>query len=363
MTTTVAEESAARTTTAVTCIDPLADDRWDSFVRAHPASVVFHLSDWARVLVETYDYVPRYHVLEDAGGAITAAWPAMLIRSRITGTRLVTLPFSDFCPPLIRTDGDGKRLLDAVTSDAWAVNAKRIEARGWPLEAPIPPHLVAKASYVRHVIDLSAGHDAVRTRLSENVRRSLKKADGFGVTTRLGQTAADLEAFIRLNVRLRRKHGMLPQPSRFFQAIFRHFVETDRGYIALAEREGTPLAALLCLRHNGVTLDKYAVNDQSLNRFRGSHAVMWRAIETELERGTGRYDMGRSDGTAESLHRFKLQFGAETVPAPYYYHPAPGGMTTEDPKGAKKFALDAFARVAPEGLFLAAGRLAYRHLG
>ena len=119
----------------------------------------------------------------------------------------------------------------------------------------------------------------------------------------------------------------------------------------------------MCLRHGGVTLDKFAVNDQSLSEFRGSHAAMWKAIEIEIARGARAYDMGRSDAGATGLHRFKAQWGGVMVPAPYYYHPSPGGLSTEDPKGAKKRILDAFSRFAPDPVFSAAGTLIYRHLG
>src|SRR5581483_1220405 len=119
------------------------------------------------------------------------------------------------------------------------------------------------------------GADELRKRLSENARRSLKKAHDQGVTTRETHDRADLEMFLRLNLRLRRKHGMLPQPRRFFESIWRRQIESGRGYLMVAEVDKEPLAALLCLRHGNVTVDKFAVNDESLNRYRGSHAAMW----------------------------------------------------------------------------------------
>jgi hypothetical protein len=123
------------------------------------------------------------------------------------------------------------------------------------------------------------------------------------------------------------------------------------------------LAALLLLRQGGQTFDKFAVNDQALASYRGSHAVMWRAIEVETERGALRYDMGRSDAHAAGLHRFKAQWGAEMAPAPYYYYPEPAGMGSEDPTGLKKTMLNTFSRFAPDPLYKAAGRALYRHLG
>lgn len=344
-------------------VDPVGDARWNGFVDSHPQGMIFHRSEWASILIESYGYEPRYHVLETDAGVITAAWPAMLVRSWLTGTRLVTMPFSDHCPPLVRDGHEWRLLLDSVLADARENGAARVELRGWPEGLSAPSGLVSAHGYVRHVVDLTPGRDMLLKALSENARRSLKRAEKDGVTTRFAESAADFDSFLALNRKLRRRHGMLPQPARFFHAIRRNLIERGMGSILLAERAGVPLAALLLLRHGDVTLDKYAVNDPSLLEYRGSHLAMWKAIEAEAAGGARWYDMGRSDATAVSLHRFKEQWGAAMLDAPYYYHPAPGGQNTADPAGFKKTVLDLFARVAPNPIYDAAGKLVYRHLG
>ena len=79
----------------VKIVDPTSDGRWDAFITRQKYSTVFHSSNWAWVLKESYGYVPRYYVLENEAGDIKAAIPFFLIQSRLTGKRLVCLPFSD----------------------------------------------------------------------------------------------------------------------------------------------------------------------------------------------------------------------------------------------------------------------------
>jgi hypothetical protein len=347
----------------VAIIDPTSDRRWDEFVLGHPHGMIFHRSQWAQVLIESYAYIPRYYVLETESGALAAAWPAMLVNSRLTGKRLVSLPFSDHYMPLVHDAGQSSQLWAFLLADASELGVKRIEVRGWPDGIDCPPVMVPVHGYVRHVIDLSVGLDSLRNGLSENARRSIKRAQKDGVTTRVADGVGDIDTFIELNLKLRRSHGMLPQPRRFFDAINRHMIQSGLGYLLLTEREGASLAALLLLRHNNMTLDKYAVNDSRLREYRGSHAVMWKAIEIETERGSIQYDLGRSDATAASLHRFKEQWGAVSVDASYLYYPKPGGQNTADPSGLKKSMLDAFARFAPDHVYSAAGNIVYRHLG
>lgn len=352
-----------RADTRHSVIDPTTDARWNRFVQLHPAGTIFHRSEWARVLIEVYGYEPRYHIRENDRAEIVAAWPAMLVTSRLTGRRLVTLPFSDHCGPLVEDDIEARSLFQALRNDAAEVSARRIEVRGWPLDVPLTGRLIPMTGYVRHVIDLERSRGGLETTIHLNTRRSVRRAEKQELTVRLAEKPTDIDIFFRLNLLLRRRHGMLPQPKRFFESIYRHLIEPGNGYILFAERHGLALAAVLCLRHNDVTLDKYAVNDSSYREYRGPQFVMWKSLQMEAERGIRWYDMGRSDASATGLHWFKEQWGADGRAAPYYYYPRPGGQNTADPRGPKKRLLHTFARYAPDSLFVGAGELAYRHLG
>jgi CelD/BcsL family acetyltransferase involved in cellulose biosynthesis len=102
----------------VQVIDPRHSPAWDEFVAQQAEGSVFHGAAWARVLLETYHYQPRYYVLADASGDILAGVPLLLVNSRLTGRRLVGLPFSDLCPPLVRDGTDASPLLESIRRDA-----------------------------------------------------------------------------------------------------------------------------------------------------------------------------------------------------------------------------------------------------
>lgn len=344
-------------------IDPITDERWDPFVDAHPHRLVFHTSAWARVLSETYGYTPRYHALADESGMLRAAWPSMLVKSRLTGRRLVSLPFCDECHPLVRSTEEGELLLSSLFVDLRQSRSSRLEVRGWPEDSSPPGQLVASPNYFRHRIDLSQGIDAVFKNASTNMRRCVRKAEREGVVVRRGESAGDLLAFYQLNLKLRRRHGMLPQPFSFFESIQRHLLSRGTGYILLAEVRGMPVAGVMCLRHNGTSIDKFAVSDDAYWEYRGNHLALWRSLEIECERGAHAFDLGRSDANAEGLRRFKEGWGAERLDLPYFYYPEPAGLSLGDPSGKKKQLLEIFAQRAPDAAFVAAGQILYRHLG
>ena len=83
----------------VAYLDPLADPRWAAFVRCAPEADVFHHPAWLSLLHEHYRYpMQALCVLEH--GEIVAGLPLARVESRLTGRRLVAVPFSDRCVPL-----------------------------------------------------------------------------------------------------------------------------------------------------------------------------------------------------------------------------------------------------------------------
>src|SRR3954465_16064632 len=88
----------------ISAIDPLRDARWSTFVLQHPAATVFHTPEWLCALKKTYGFTPVAVVSTDSDGTIDNGIPFCEVSSWATGRRLVSLPFSDHCEPLIRDD-------------------------------------------------------------------------------------------------------------------------------------------------------------------------------------------------------------------------------------------------------------------
>src|SRR5579864_2826368 len=87
----------------MTCfqIDPLLDSRWRALVDEHPDASVFHRVEWLQALHSCYGYVPVAVSYGLPGGPLHNGLVYCEIRSRLTGNRLVSLPFSDHCEPLL----------------------------------------------------------------------------------------------------------------------------------------------------------------------------------------------------------------------------------------------------------------------
>lgn len=94
-------------------IDPVETKKWDKLILNYPEYSFFHTSSWAKVLLETYNFRPHYLTAEE-DGILKAVLPLMEVNSWLTGSRAVSLPFSDYCEPLISSDVSFKEILNIV---------------------------------------------------------------------------------------------------------------------------------------------------------------------------------------------------------------------------------------------------------
>jgi CelD/BcsL family acetyltransferase involved in cellulose biosynthesis len=345
---------------AVERIDPIEDASWEEFVRRTPGASVFHGSAWARVLAGSYGFRPRYLAWRDAAGTIGGGLPLFEVDSRIAGRRLVGLPFSDLCPPLAVSQETTAELL-AAAREAAAASGRTLEVRGELAPELRNSGLRRSDTFVQHVIPLAAPLEETWSRLHKAAKKGVRKGEREGVNVRLSRERADLERFYRLNIETRRKHGVIPQPWRFFEALQREFMDRGDGFVMLAEYEGRVIGAdvVLCLGETMVSKFNASLEEQLW--LRPNDLLLWKTIELARAEGYRRLDLGRCETGNEGLRHFKLRWASEETALPYYFYGPSGGTSAGDHRlGRRLMAL--FARHAPPAVLRPVSALVYRHL-
>ncbi|MCD4692914.1 MAG: hypothetical protein K8R79_08370, partial [Calditrichales bacterium] len=80
-------------------INPIDFPHWDDLLLDGENYSFFHTSSWAKVISESYNYKPIYFSLIQ-NAKLKILLPVMEVKSFITGTRGVSLPFTDYCSPI-----------------------------------------------------------------------------------------------------------------------------------------------------------------------------------------------------------------------------------------------------------------------
>jgi len=345
-------------------INPTTDDRWDEFVARHQHGSVFHTSSWAKVISEAYNYLPRYFVLKNEAEQFVAGVPCFLISSPLTGRRLVCLPFSDYCYPLFADGTDVAALLDLAKKEIEVQKAAYLEIRGWTDGVPPTELGLVPFNYpLLYNINLESDAEKLNSRFHDSIRRCIRQAEKQNVTFRIAQSEDDLKEFYRLNVRTRKKLGVLPQPYAFFQSIFRHLITLKLGFIMLAEWENKIIASVLFLNYKDTIYYKFNASDIDYLRKRPNHLLIWEAIKYGCSNGYSHFDFGRCNPEEEGLRTFKQRWTAKEIDLPYYYYPTVRGIATYTENSLRYKGMKMATRFMPGFAFTATGSLLYRHLG
>jgi CelD/BcsL family acetyltransferase involved in cellulose biosynthesis len=339
-------------------LDPLEDDRWMAFVRGHATASVFHTTAWAEALQRTYAFAPIVYTTSAAGAALTNGVLLFQVRSWLTGRRLVSVPFADHCEPLVETPDD-RAAIGATLAAAAETDWDYVELRTLPgSRFSERPSSHEASSYSFHEVDLRPSSDELFANFHKStIQRKIRRAEREGVVCNVGRSPALLDAFYRLLVMTRRRHGIPPQPMTWFTNLIACF--GDQLTIRVAYVGGHAAASILTLKFGHTLVYKYGCSDAAYHNRGVMPLLFWNAIQDAKAAGLQSFDLGRSDLSNTGLIAFKERLGGVPSTLTYMRYERRRRRAWRWPKSVPGAAL----RLLPDRVFVAAGNALYRHLG
>ncbi len=171
-------------------IDPLVDERWDSFVENHPFGWICHHSEWKKVLERSFRHLVAHYFVILRGGKIQAGLPVFEVRSWLTGNRLVSIPFATIFDPLISSDEDLAALISAVIELSRERNIDKIEIRTLKSSSFFSKTALGAAEcYKHHYLPLDRPpEELLKTFHRSCVRQRITRAMKSGIEVMEGKT-------------------------------------------------------------------------------------------------------------------------------------------------------------------------------
>lgn len=341
-------------------VDPLNDSRWPRFLDRHPDSSIFHSPGWLDALRRTYGYQPVVYTTTPPEQELSNGLVFCKIKTWLSGSRLVSLPFSDHCHPLAEGQAFAE-LMDWLSTSRSRKHWKYVELR--PLyhsAGSLSSNLAKSESFSLQILDLRPDLDVLFRNFHKNcVQRKIHRAERERLTYQEGRSDLHLNQFYELLLLTRRRHGLPPQPLIWFRNVIRSL--GDRVLIRIASKDGRPIASMITMQFKNVLVYKYGCSDSRFNNLGGNVFLFWRAIQGAKRAGHTNFDFGRSETNNSGLISFKENWGAASVPLDYYRLPAqqPAQLIS----GWRGRVARSVFSVLPDSILSATGRLLYRHIG
>jgi lipid II:glycine glycyltransferase (peptidoglycan interpeptide bridge formation enzyme) len=232
----------------------------------------------------------------------------MEIKNFGAGKRGVSLPFSDYCDPLL----SGDIPLQEVLGKAFVYG----KMKGWTsleirtrknLPAEIPP----SGSYLHHDLDITVGEENLFSRFRASNQRNIKKAAREGVEVTLQNSLDAVERYYTLHCGTRKRHGLPSQPVLFFRNIQKQILSKGNGFVALASYRGKSISGGVYIHSNEKAIFKYGASDRRYQELRANNLLMWEAIRWYSQNGFSNFSFGRTDPENEGLINYKRGWGSD----------------------------------------------------
>lgn len=346
-------------------LDPLTDPRWDRMVERHPVGWLTHTSTWARILLRSFPHLrPHYLALEDAAGELWGGLAAMEFSSRLTGRRLVSLPYSTLCDPLVRTRDEWLRLLEAADAKRKALGLAFLEVRSSRTADLVATTdgIEPRRDFAWHRLDLRRPLAEIEKGLSgRSIRWCIRRSEKAGVQVR-SLTAGDLPTVWELYVRMRSKLGLPCFPKIFLESWFDELLGRGRLSGCVASHDGQPIAALLAFVYAGRMSVELVAWERSAAECFPNHRVFWEAVRRAHALNLGDFDFGRTPVGQKGLMDFKRHWGTRCELLTFAFLP-PSAAGHADRNGFSRRAAGWMCNAVPQSVLPAVSRFVYRHAG
>ncbi|MFA5060560.1 MAG: GNAT family N-acetyltransferase [Candidatus Omnitrophota bacterium] len=165
-----------------------------------------------------------------------------------------------------------------------------------------------------HILDINDDLDSIWKKTHDSFRSAVKQAQKNGIEVKRG-ARADLDKFYKLHLRLRKsKYRLFPQPFRFFDKIWREYMESGNGFLLGAyNRDGKFVGGNVFLRCGDTLYYKFNTSDLNFVKLRVNNLLLWEGIKLAKELNLKFLDLGSSGYEQHGLIMFKDHVGAKCL--------------------------------------------------
>jgi len=303
---------------------------WQAFVERHAACGPYHHFGWKAVIENAYGHECFFLVAEDAG-AMSGVLPLAMIRSRIFGNSITSLPYVDYAGVVADDEASRDSLLRFARDIATEHRIGNVELRQTDA---LPGDYAVATHKVLLTLDLPDSEDALWAGLSSERRNRVRRAEKAGLEVEFAG-AGHLPVFYDIWTRNMRDLGSPAHSLGFFREVLERF--GDQTEFLLVRHESRYIGAALALYHGATMCVPWVSSLRDSFRLYPNNILYWEAMKRGIARGMKVFDFGRS--TVDSgTYEFKRRWGAGPVPLYWHTMDLPGAPA-EPAEGSEGFSL------------------------
>ncbi len=306
-----APDPPSRPAGPVTVSPAIEAAEWDAFVSRQREGTVDHLWAWRRVISGTLGHESTY-LAARRGTELVGVLPLVLVRSRLFGRSVVSLPFLNYGGILTDDQAVVDALVDAARGVAIDFRGSHVELRHTRRRCPEIP---CRQHKLAMTLALPSVTDELWASLDRKVRNQVRKAQKANLVVASGGVEL-VDEFYAVFARNMRDLGTPVYPKSLFEATMRAFA--DRARVFVVRHDSRPIAAGVSIGFRQTVLNPWASSLREFRQLCPNMLLYWAMLEQAVADGVTTFDFGRSS-PGGGTHQFKLQWGAVERPLCWEY--------------------------------------------
>jgi serine/alanine adding enzyme len=199
--------------------------------------------------------------------------------------------------------------------------AESLYTRVYPLfDQPDQLSLLKESGFTRedwlnYLIDLTAGEQVLREKLTKHRRKGIQKAENLGLEVVDASSVGDIDTLYSLLLESHARAKIPLQDKSLFEAIHGLLVPKGMARMIMACSGGKPIAARVALAFSGIVYDWYAGSTAEAEETNANEFLAWRLMTWGCASGFRLFDFGGAGLPEEEYgpREFKRRFGGQLV--------------------------------------------------
>lgn len=284
---------------------------WDSYVLRNERATFFHQIGYKRVIEQSFGHKPYYLAFLN-NGEIRGILPLFLVKSRLFGFFLVSLPFCDYGGIVADSESVQKRLWEKAIEIAQKEQVQVIELQQRDRDNLGLYQNLEKVN-LKLLLDTE---ERIWRSFKGKVRNQIRKAQKAGLQFKVGGIEK-LPQFYKVFATSMRDLGTPVYPLSFFDNLLKSFPSTSE--VLLVTYGGKTIGGAIAIYFKETMEVPWASSWRKYFKYCPNNLLYWKAIERGCQKGYKYFNFGRSTKNSGN-YKFKKQWGAEDEQLHYQYY-------------------------------------------
>ncbi len=287
---------------------------WNNYIATNSAACIHHRAEWRNILAQSYGHESLYLCARNSNQSIVGVLPLILIKSRLFGNKLVSMPFFQRGGAIADTPLIEQELIIAATAYGLEAKIDYVEFRDDIPREHLPEPCATQTHKVNMILSLPDSQQSLWQSFTAKLRAQINRPQREKPEVFIGRREY-LNDFYTVYSRNMRDLGSPVQSKRFIDNILLHFPQNS--WLIIIKLDQRPVAAGFLLGFKGTMEIPLASTIREVNPISMNMLLYWEVLKFAIKQNCSQFDFGRSSKNA-GTYRFKQQWGA--IPKQLYWH-------------------------------------------